>query len=187
LPHPSAEIPYTELDNAWKFAPDADNKGMTQRWYDPSYSDLAWATLRSDTGGGWDSQGFAGTHLGWYRQTFTVTDEMLRRPALWMLFGAVDEEAEVFINGQLAFEHTVKSTGLTVQVLWNRPFVFDAKPFVKAGKNTLAVRVTDTVAMAGIWLPVRFIPTDEKPDAQKTLDEIELRLKIMRTLEEQKR
>ena len=185
LAAPPPAIPYSELGNAWRFAPDPENRGMTERWFDPAHSDLAWATVRSDTGGGWDSQGFSGIHLGWYRQTFSVTDEMLRRPALWMLFGAVDEEAEVFINGELAFEHTVKSTGQPVTVLWNKAFVLDARPFVRAGKNTLAVRVTDTIGMAGIWLPVRFIPGEAKPDPQPTLDEIQLHLKIMKTLNAQ--
>ncbi len=171
LPPPT--VPFRELDNSWRFAPDLENKGLAERWFEPDYPDLAWATLRSDTGTGWE-QNYKNLALGWYRQTFNVTEEMMRRPTLWLLFGAVDEEAEVFINGKLAFEHTTKSTGLHVTKLWEQPFVFDARPFVKAGANTLAVRVTNSAAMAGIWRPVWFILQNAKPDPKKTLEEIEL-------------
>ncbi len=37
-------------------------------------------------------------------------------------------QQRVYINGQLAFEHTVASTGLPVEILWNKAFVFDARP-----------------------------------------------------------
>jgi len=178
---PPPGVPRRELDNVWRFAPDPGNKGMAERWFDPGYSDLAWASIRSDSDAGWDTQGFEGVHLGWYRQTFTVTEDMLKRFTLWMLFGAVDEEATVFINGRLAFEHTVKSTGLSTDVLWNLPFVFDARSFVTAGDNTLAVHVADTVGMAGIWRPVQFILQDTRPDPRKTWDDIQL-IRVMQKL-----
>jgi hypothetical protein len=171
---PPSELPLVELNNAWRFAPDPDDKGLAEKWFEPNYSDLAWTTVRSDTGHGWESQGFKGEHLGWYRQTFSVTRDMLKRPALWMMFGAVDEQARILINGKLAFLHTVKSTGLPVETLWNRPFLFDAKPFVKSGDNVLAVRVEDTIGMAGIWRPVRFVLQDTKPNPQQILDTLKL-------------
>jgi len=63
----------------------------------------------------------------------------------------------VYINGELAFEHTVASTGLPVETLWTTPFGFDPKPFLKPGVNDIAVRVHDTIGMAGIWRPVTLI------------------------------
>ena len=66
--------------------------------------------------------------------------------------------------------------------LWNKAFVFDARPFVQAGVNTLAVRVTDIAGAAGIWLPVRFVPGNEKPDAQAVTDRIEELVKIRAVL-----
>jgi hypothetical protein len=175
LAAPPSDIPYTELDNTWRFMPDPEKKGIGERWFATEYSDLAWGSVKT---GSWTTQGFAGGQPAWYRQTFTVTGEMLAREALWMLFGGVDETAEVYINGKLAFEHTVEATGLPVETLWNKAFVFDARPFVQAGANTLAVRVTDTVGAAGIWIPVRFVPGKEKPDAQALTDRIEELLKI---------
>ena len=180
LAAPPADIPYIELGNTWRFMPDPENRGTQERWFAPDYSDLAWHSVKT---GDWTRQGFAGGQPAWYRQTFTVSDEMFARESLWMLFGAVDETAEVYINGKLAFEHTVESTGLPVDVLWNRAFVFDARPFVQAGANTLAVRVTDTIGAAGIWLPVRFVPGKEKPEAQELTDQIEELLRIRAVLQ----
>jgi hypothetical protein len=180
LAAPPADIPYTELDNTWRFMPDPENKGTKERWFATDYSDLAWGSVKT---GNWTAQGFAGGQPAWYRQTFTVTEEMLGREALWMLFGGVDETAEVYINGKLAFAHTVEATGLPVTTLWNKAFVFDARPFVKAGANALAVRVTDTVGAAGIWIPVRFVPGKEEPEAQKLTDRIEELVKIHAVLQ----
>ena len=179
LAAPPAEIPYIELDNTWRFMPDPGNRGTEERWFAPEYADLAWGSVKT---GNWTTQGFAGGQPAWYRQSFTVTDEMLAREALWMLFGAVDETAEIYINGKLAFEHTVEATGLSVDTLWNKAFVFDARPFVQAGANSLAVRVTDTRGAAGIWIPVRFVPGKEKPDAQVLTDRIEELVKIRAVL-----
>jgi hypothetical protein len=154
------------LSNAWRFKPDPAAAGVTDRWYAAELDDAGWATLRSDTGSGWEAQGFAGHHgYGWYRQRVTVTDAMLAPESLRLLFGAVDEQAWVYINGRLAFEHTVASTGLPVETLWTTPFRFDPRPFLKPGENTLAVRVHDTLGMAGVWKPVTLIwgETDGSP------------------------
>jgi len=114
--------------------------------------------VRSDTGTGWESQGFAGySGYGWYRQQFEVEPEVLQQPSLRLFFGAVDEQAWVYINGQLAFEHTVASTGLPIETLWTTPFGFDPRPFLRPGTNTIAVRVHDVLGMAGIWRPVTLI------------------------------
>lgn len=143
------------LSNEWRFRPDPGDVGVGERWFSADLDDSGWATVRSDTGNGWEAQGFAGHHgYGWYRQQFVVTDEALRQADLRLFFGAVDEQAWVYINGQPAFEHTVATTGLPVETLWTTPFSFDPKPFLKPGQNTIVVRVHDTLGMAGIWRPV---------------------------------
>lgn len=180
LTEPLPNIPYIELSNTWKFEPDPLDIGLKERWYEPGYSDLAWSSIET---GSWIKQGHEGLDLAWYRQSFSVTDAMLRDENLWMLFGGVDETAEVYLNGKLVFEHTEASTGLTRQKLWNRAFVFNAKPHLHAGDNTLAVRVTRTASQAGIWIPVRFILQEARPDAQEMTDAIEEMLVIKRVRE----
>jgi hypothetical protein len=146
------------LSNQWRFKLDPVDAGVAGQWFAADLDDSAWAKVRSDTGNGWEAQGFAGHHgYGWYRQRFTVTDEVLKQESLRLFFGAVDEQAWVYINGQRAFEHSVAATGQPVENLWTTPFHFDPRPFLKPGENTLAVRVHDTLGMAGIWKPVTLI------------------------------
>jgi len=146
------------LGNAWRFRPDSLDVGVTEMWFAADLDDTGWATVRSDTGNGWEAQGFAGHHgYGWYRQRFTVTDELLRQDALRLFFGAVDEQAWVYINGQPAFEHSVATTGQPVEILWTKPFSFDPRPLLKPGENNIAVRVHDTLGMAGVWKPVTLV------------------------------
>jgi len=149
------KINIQELNNEWNFAPDATNTGMDSKWFATGFDDSTWAKVRSDKASGWESQGFDKYHgYGWYRQTLDVPENVFNNDGLKMIFLAVDEEAEVFINGQRAYDHTVASTGLTVERLWTEPFMFDPKPLLHAGKNEIAVRVHDTEGQAGIWKPV---------------------------------
>jgi len=80
----------------------------------------------------------AGNQL-WYRRTFEVSSNERKKPLL-LHFGAVDWEAEVFINGQSAGIHRGGYD----------PFFFDISPYLSNSKNQeLVVRVWD--------------PTDEGP------------------------
>jgi len=119
------------------------------------------AEVRSDLRNGWESQGFPHyTGVGWYRQAIAIPAG-LDRKHLYLHFGAVDEEAWVYINGQLAFEHTCASTGLAPRHIWVTPFVFDSRPHLQPGRtNTIAVRVHNSVGMGGIYLPVYLVAAD---------------------------
>jgi hypothetical protein len=153
-----ARVSCLPLGNEWRFKPDPTDVGVAGAWFAAEADDRGWATVRSDTGSGWEAQGFAGHHgYGWYRQRFTVTAEALQQESLRLFFGAVDEQAWVYLNGRPAFEHTVATTGQPVEILWTTPFSFDPRPFLKAGENSIAVRVHDTLGMAGVWKPVTLI------------------------------
>ncbi|MCR4565416.1 MAG: hypothetical protein K5651_04920 [Bacteroidales bacterium] len=76
----------------------------------------------------------------WYERSFSV-------PAAWkgkrvlLHFGAVDWEAEVFVNGQRVGGHTGGYT----------PFSFDVTPYLKKGEQVLKVRVKDNSDQS--WQP----------------------------------
>lgn len=149
------QIGWVELSNEWRFAPDHDDVGMGQGWFASDFDDRQWATIRSDRG--WEPQGFEGYDgYGWYRQVLDVSEDLLARDDLRMLFLAVDEQAWVFINGEKTFEHTTASTGLSVAALWRQPFMFDPRPWLMPGRNLLAVRVHDSMMQGGIWRPHYF-------------------------------
>jgi hypothetical protein len=161
------EAAVVPLSNEWRFALDPENVGVEQEWFAPTFDDSDWATVRSDLGmKGWEAQGFDNYDgYAWYRQEFVVPEDVEGKP-LQMHFGAVDEQAWVYINGRLAFEHTVEDIGQPTEVLWERPFIFDATEHLQpGGPNVVAVRVHDGVAMGGIWKPVHIIATGMEPSA----------------------
>jgi len=152
-------LPFT-----WKFAIDPDDVGVQEKWFSTSFNDENWAEVRSDQGNGWESQGFPDyTGVGWYRQRLQIPAELTEadRKYLYLCFGAVDEDAWIYINGRLACEHTCASTGLTVDEIWYTPVVFDARPYLNPGQvNTIAVKVYNRYAMGGIYLPVYLVAAD---------------------------
>jgi len=160
------EVTIVALNDEWRFRLDRENAGVDGEWFAPDVDDGDWDTLRSDLGmKGWEAQGFEGYDgHAWYRQEFTLPADVRERP-LHMYFGAVDEQAWVYINGRLAFEHTVDAIGKPAEVLWKRPFVFDATEHLQPGPNVIAVRVHDGLNMGGIWKPAYVLATDLEPSA----------------------
>ena len=69
----------------------------------------------------------------WYRRSFTADGEKLKSRRLLLHFGAVDEEAQVWVNGKKAGTHQ----GGYI------PFTLDVTDLVHDGENTLMVQATD--------------------------------------------
>ena len=154
------------LSNEWRFATDPDDAGVAQQWFAERFNDRAWAKVRSDRGNGWESQGFPGyAGLGWYRQRFEAPAGWAQQPKVYLYFGAVDEDAYVYLNGKPVFEHSCESTGLAPNVIWARSFAFDTKAHLRFGEpNTLAVRVYSRRGMGGVYLPPFLIATEGELD-----------------------
>ncbi|PNU04398.1 glycoside hydrolase [Novosphingobium guangzhouense] len=68
----------------------------------------------------------------WYKRNFAIPSGWNGQNVL-LHFGAVDHEADVWVNGALVGSH---KGGFT-------PFAFDVTRYLKAGDNTLEVRVAD--------------------------------------------
>jgi len=121
LPREKREI---ALSRNWKFAP-ADNSFPEEirtigSWTAPQNSAPA-------------HPNFSGT--GIYRSEFELPDEYFKKKSAFILrIEKVREVAEVRVNGKLA--------GVRC---W-QPYEFDLTPFVRAGKNELEIRVTNTPA-----------------------------------------
>lgn len=154
-----AKLDFVPLSNAWRFKPDPGTRGITDSWFAPTVDDSAWATVRSDTGTGWESQGFKEyIGYGWYRQQFAAPAELAGKPNLRLLFGAVDEDCEIWINGQRAYDHTFATTGLVPEQIWQAPFALDVAPFMRPGQpNLIAIRIKNTVGMGGVWQPAYLV------------------------------
>ena len=144
-----APTPFSE----WRFRKDPDNRGIQEKWFRTD-TDLAdWKAIKVPAF--WEDSigGYLG--YGWYRTTFTVPEKW-RGERLALDFGAVDEQAWVYVNGSLAGEHTAKSTGMEAGKLWDKPFSIPIDPaLIHYGKeNTLVVRVHNYLAAGGIHKPV---------------------------------
>lgn len=72
------------------------------------------------------------TGYGWYRKTVDFTPNDLKKD-LFLEFDGVFQEAEVYINGQLAGTHRGGYTGFNVRIT----------PYAKPGANLIAVRVNN--------------------------------------------
>ena len=165
---PKGQVTVQPLGNLWRFAIDPDDIGVSEKWFADSFDDSHWAQVRSDLPGyqGWESQGFPGyIGFGWYRQSFPVPSDLEKFPFAFLHFGAVDEDAYVYLNGKPVYEHSCASTGLPPESIWVTPFAFQAKPYLRFGqRNTLAVRVYNRLGMGGIYLPVHLIGAYRKLD-----------------------
>ena len=61
------------------------------------------------------------------RARLPLAKKDLRMKYKYLHFGAVDEEAWLYLNGKLFFEHTVESTGFMPEELWITPFIVPLK------------------------------------------------------------
>ncbi len=68
----------------------------------------------------------------WYKRTVEITEEQLKGKA-FIIFGAVDFHASVYVNGEFAGEHFGGYTS----------FRIDATKFLKVGENTITVCAQD--------------------------------------------
>ena len=156
----SEQVVFYKLQPEWRFAPDPKNVGKAEQWFAHRFDDAQWATVRTDQGSGWESQGFSGyTGYGWYRLTVEMPCELIKNH-IYLSFEAVDEDAWIYINGELALDHSCAATGLTPNEIWTTPFAFEVSKHLKEGLNDISVRIRNTRGMGGIWKPVYLFAGD---------------------------
>lgn len=127
------------FDNSWRFKL-ADPKDAQQT----TYNDADWRTLslphdwsiegefniQEPTG---NDGGYLPAGIGWYRKAVLIPSSLIGKK-MNLYFEGVYCNAEVYINGQLAGKHAYGFTSFTI----------DATPFVKEGRNIVAVRVDNS-------------------------------------------
>jgi hypothetical protein len=143
-----------------KFKRDIYNEGVVAEWYLPAHEEKDWAT--KNTHYTWDSQdkpedakGHDYDGYGWYRTTVDIPADAVNKP-LHLHLGGVMNEGWVWINGNYVGHRPWK--------LWwagRAPLEMDVELTgkVKAGRNTLAIRVWNSSEPGGlirrgfIWSP----------------------------------
>jgi sugar lactone lactonase YvrE len=169
-----SQVSVQKLSNQWKFKIDPEKNGLAQGWETVALDDTPWTAADSGLRTGWESQGFA-DHKGvaWYRQQLLAPAALKEKKNLRLFFGAVDSESEIYINGVKAFEHTIASTGLPAEKIWNHPFSFDPTPFLKFGeKNTIAIKVSSFGGIRGLYRPVFLVGSDTELKDEALADSV---------------
>jgi len=151
--------PGTPWTDGWKFAFDPKDEGLKNNWFTKGFDDSAWDAIGVDSG--WEGQavgkawqertGEEYDGVGWYRRSFTVTAEELKKVAV-VTFGACDEACIVWVNGKQVLDRPYPYKG--DQNSWETPFTVDITEALVEGENSLAVRVVDTAMQGGLWRPV---------------------------------
>ncbi|WP_020618017.1 beta-glucuronidase [Paenibacillus daejeonensis] len=121
-----------DLNGIWKFKLDLGN-GLADQWYrDKLVEPMPMAVPSSFNDAGATSE--IRNHVGWvwYEQEFTVPSLLLSQRIV-LRFGSVTHKAKVYMNGELAAEHTGGYT----------PFEAEINALLRHGANRLTVAVNN--------------------------------------------
>ncbi|MGQ1783662.1 sugar-binding domain-containing protein [Saccharicrinis sp. GN24d3] len=150
----------TNFNKQWKFILDEDKENFAkENFNDASWTPLDvphdWAFEKGVRTGGDQGQG-GGYHdggIGWYRKSFQVKNKSLSSTT-YVNFEGVYMNSEVWINGQ----HLGKRPYGYIS------FRYDISEYLQEGKNTIAVRVDNSLEPSarwyhpcGIYAPVQLI------------------------------
>ncbi len=135
--------------DGWRFARDPDDKGEAGKYYAADFDDSAWRTI--SIGEFWQQQGEYFNGDAWYRRTVDIP----KLPAgknVYVVVGAADEGAVLYVNGKLAGKHDIGPIG------WTVPFRIEVTKLIKPGKpNVFAFRVIDTSGLGGLWKSIKLM------------------------------
>jgi hypothetical protein len=142
------------LDGRWSFRSDAEKNGIKQAFF--SQTDLTAGWQKIVVPSYWEESGLPGMvnydGWGWYARTFELPASWKGR-VLKLRFDAVDDEAEVWLNGKRVGEH--RKEGQNDPNWWEEPFTFDVTSYLNwTGPNVLTVLVNDFTLGGGIWKSV---------------------------------
>lgn len=133
-------------EDGWRFATDPEEDGHILKWFAPDFDDSSWTPIK--IGSAWEEQGHTYDGVAWYRGSFDLPEKP-EHLAVELAFGAVDEVAWVWVNGEYVGQHDLGTAG------WDKPFALDAtKELLWGQKNQITVRVHDSAFAGGIWKPV---------------------------------
>jgi len=134
------------LPETWLFRTDPEAVGEQDQWFLPGKVDESWRPISIHRA--WEEQGYEYNGYGWYALD-VVLPEGSGNP-VWLLFEAVDETCDVWINGE-----SVGGSSGDIGVLWDKPVAVEITGKYRAGeRNHVVVRVHDETYAGGIWKPV---------------------------------
>jgi alpha-glucosidase (family GH31 glycosyl hydrolase) len=156
LPKPEAPTYSVTLDSMWKFKTDPSNVGVNEKWFDAATKDDAWTAIKA--GKKWESQGFTGYDgVAWYRQSLSLPVNVPFGP-LYIIFGGVDDEYDLYINGALVKHHGSATSSVHNVTTWT-----EVGTALRRGEvNLIALRVIDHGGSGGLVSPP-FVVANKAP------------------------
>ena len=155
-----------DLLKNWRFSPDENNIGISEKWYTINFDDSQWDTL--DAGKRWEEQGYPDLDsFGWYRKTVDIPADWKGKD-IWLKFGGVNDAYELFINGE-----SVSFFGEANITFADKPSFTKVTDKIKyGGANLITVRVNDWGNSGGLWrLPVIITTDKNETDLFKPLSD----------------
>ncbi len=130
-----------EVSNEWYNRAHQQDKGLAngqKPWFDTSYDASEWSTMKLPAY--WEDEGLEPLNgVVWFRKEFDIPASLVGKPARLLLGRIVDNDT-AYINGTL-----VGTTGYQYP-----PRIYDVpENLLKAGKNTIVVRVINTADRGG--------------------------------------
>ncbi len=141
-----------DLPLTWRFKIDPDEVGHKEGWHAEDFDDSEWDTVEIREF--WENQGYSPYDgAGWYRLEYTVPDELPEdSDDLYLAFGAVSDEASVFVDGNLQFASRYGDN------MRHQRFLVDVSDLAEPGETiTLAVRAWNVNWCGGIWKNVKLV------------------------------
>ncbi|MBL7223684.1 MAG: PD40 domain-containing protein [Candidatus Brocadiae bacterium] len=140
-------VPHIPLMTGWKVKPAPALKGPVEGFFRPDFDDSAWATADIKVGEPPYKARFV-----LYRRWVQVPVSWKRKPVS-IAFGAVDDDAVVYVNGRKVGRH----------MGWDQAFALDVTKVVKCGARNLVAVLADNSGggASGIWKPVSFVLAGE--------------------------
>ena len=173
----SGECKVVRLDARWKFkmltlfegglgvddhseaVPPEEDNALAAKALDEATDDSGWMGYLDNLGCGWEAQGQEkSTGTGVLRKHFRlpVTESY---PHWYLVIPGCDEDAWIYLNGNLVAEHTAATTGLPAFELWNHPVIAEVTGALNYGyaDNFLAAQIFNRAKMGGIYASVYLV------------------------------
>lgn len=150
---------YETLDivRGWRFNTDPKDVGLREHWFSPSFDDSKWTVI--DCGRPWEDQGFPNYDgIAWYRKKVLIPEKWAGKP-LYLVFGGVDDEYDLFLNGTKVAHYGGREIGSVHE----SPTATDISRYVKYGEdNLVALRVNDWMGWGGPRKPPVILTPDKE-------------------------
>ena len=160
------DFPVMDTPRFWHFRFDTGNDGVREKWY--ALRDFSDFDGMMPTDSPWEQPSRQGGHptlklrqeaadydgVAWYSCLATVPTEWKGKRRIWIYFGAVDEAADVWVNGKKVGNHPFLKPND-----WETPFAMEITGSIQwnSPKQLISVRVTDNAGNGGIWKRVYIV------------------------------